>query len=66
MKKSQKITEILEPGLTPANRAIIARLIKEKGNKTAFPERTRAAKARAKSIDWSVFFTKPDPQKPAV
>lgn len=58
MKRKKKITEILEPGLTEANRAILAKLAKEKEGKSAFPERTRAAKERAKSIDWSLFFPK--------
>jgi len=66
MKANQKITEVLEPGLTDSNKAIIARLAKAKAGKTAFPERTRAAKERAKSIDWSVFSPNTDSKIPAM
>jgi len=58
MKKSKKITEITEPGLTPANRALIARIAKEGEGKIKFPEASRLARERAKSLDWSLFSPK--------
>jgi len=64
MKRRKKLTEITEPGLTPANRALISRIAKEGEGKIAFPEAHRIAKEIAKSLDWSLFFPKPTSEKP--